>query len=545
MKSRISSFTAATLLAMAVAACAPGNPVTPPASTGGVSTDVAGDAPATAAPTASPTSAPDTPAPTPSAAPSAGQQAIGTGTLRGKVYDENGAAVAEGTVVIRSLNASAPFETTIALIRGSYVANAVPAGVPIEVTASRTGWTSRTQVTNVLPTLPNVVPNEINFGGAANAYFLARYPEVIAVTPANDATNVSADKLVYTLTLSEPLDLANRRRFERAVRIVPANDAANGGIAASTSDLESQEDNGLPLNLLMPYQVQRGSVFMDETARAAEVSWSADGRTATLSFDAPLIASSRDEAKYQVVLISDGTRITDGDGHQLGTNAAGSRTSYPAAGEVIRSVFKPQSLALKAVPGLSGADAAWAATHTNVVTFEVAEDKTVPVLTAVGVTRRSTDTRISLTFSEPMAAFNNTKAGFSSAAIAELANYSFAVAKRTSKLDGIKLDGTVGASDLVDPAVTLTWDADNQLEREFKFDPASFAADGQTATAGQVVAEVDPLDAKRVMLTLVGRPNFFLSEFAGIKARVVGVQDPAGNTITINQADRNVKTGQI
>jgi hypothetical protein len=52
-------------------------------------------------------------------------------------------------------------------------------------------------------------------------------------------------------------------------------------------------------------------------------------------------------------------------------------------------------------------------------------------------------------------------------------------------------------------------------------------------------------DAKRVMLTIVGRPNFFSSEIAGIKARVVGVQDPAGNTITTNQADRNVKTGQI
>lgn len=543
MKSRISSLTAAALLAMAVAACAPGNPAAPTAGTGGVSTDVAGETPATIAPTAAPTAAPD--APTPTATPSAGQQAVGTGTLRGKVYDENGAAVAEGQVVIRSLSAGAPFETTIALIRGSYVVNGVPAGVPVEVTASRNGWTSRTQVTNVLPTLPNVVPNEINFGGANNPYFLARYPEVIAVSPADDATNVGADKLVYTLTLSEPLDLTNRRRFERAVRIVPANDAANGGLAASTSDLEKQEDNGLPLNLLIPYQIQRGAVFMDETTRAAAVSWSADGRTATLSFDAPLITSSSDEAKYQVVLISDGTRITDGDGHQLGTDAAGSRTSYPPAGEVIRSVFKPQSLALKAVPGLSGAEAAWAATHLNVVSFEVAEDRTAPMLTAVGVTRRATDTRISLTFSEPMAAFNNTKSGFSSAAIAELANYSFAVAERTSELDGIKLDGAVGAPELVDPAVTLTWGADNQVEREFKFDPAAFAADRQTASPGQVVAEVDPLDAKRVMLTIVGRPNFFSSELAGIKARVVGVEDPAGNAITANQADRNVKTGQI
>ena len=55
---------------------------------------------------------------------------------------------------------------------------------------------------------------------------------------------------------------------------------------------------------------------------ARAVRWSADGLTASLDFDAPLVASQSDEAKYQVVLVSDGTRIVDGEGNQLGTDGA-------------------------------------------------------------------------------------------------------------------------------------------------------------------------------------------------------------------------------
>lgn len=548
MKFRFSSFAVA-LIAVGVAACAPTNPTTPP--TGNIGADVQGDAnpPAPSAPVSTPPVASPAPSASPSASPSTvAQAAVGAGTLRGMVYDDAGAPLASGDVWVRSLSTSAPFETRVSIVSGSYVANQVPAGVPVQVTAMRSGWTSRTQVTNVIPPGRQQQGTDLHFGGTSNAYFVSKYPEIASVEPVTKSTNVSADKLFFKLTLSEPLDDTNRRRLERALRVIPANDIANGGQAGTTSDLEAQEDNGLALNLQIPYQITRGTSFLDEDARTAQVTWSADGLTASLTFDAPLIAAQSDEAKYQVVLISDGTRIVDGEGNQLGTDGNGSLGSYPLAGGVIHSVFKPDALAIRDIPGLTNGsrEERWASTHTNTTTFRLAKDKVSPTLVGVSVSRPGTDTRIALTFSEPMAAFDGTSTGYSSAQLTELANYTFAIARTPAQLDGTKLDGDVDPGAVLDPRVTATYGtATADREKEFRFDTAAFTATRAGAVTGQVLVEVDPLDASRVLLTLIGRSQFFASEISGIKARAEGLQDPAGNNITDTAADRNIKIGTL
>jgi hypothetical protein len=549
MKSRFFSLSLLTLIAVGVAACSETNPSAPPA-TGGVSSDIQGSA---QEPSASPlvSTAPETPAPSASesasTAPTPGTQAIGVSTIRGKVYDQSGATLSSGQVRVRSLNPSAPFDSTVDVLGGNYVVNSVPAGVSLEVTALRSGWTSRSQVTTALPLMRNVEATTLNFGGGTNPYFLSNYPEISAIDPVSKASNVDPTKLTVKLTLSEPLDATNRRRLERALRVIPANAAANGGALGTTSDLEAQEDNGGALNLLIPYQVRSNSLFMEEEARMASVGWSADGREATLSFDAPMITDQNDEAKYQVVLISDGERITDGSGNQLGTNEAGSLASYPARDQVIRSVFKPESLAIKTVPGLSAGskEAAWAATHNNMSVFKVAKDKAAPTLVSVGATNLGKDTRIALTFSEPMAAYNGTVTGLTRGGVLNLANYSFAIGETAADLESTKLDGIVDPGQVIDPRVRLTYSAESDWEREFRFNAAAFAADRATAATGQVAIEVDPLDAKRVLLTIVGVQRYFGTEASAIKARAEGVQDPAGNAITGSSADRRTVVGRL
>lgn len=551
MKSRFFSLSMLTLIAVGVAACSAPAPNAP--STGGtVTSDIQGNAQGPSPAASAPADSPNTPAasasPTaPSASPAVGTQSIGVGTIRGKVYDQSGATLPSGEVRVRSLNPSAPFDSVVQVIQGSYVVNNVPAGVSIEVTAQKGGWTSRSQVTTVLPLMKDIEATTMNFGGANNPYFLSNYPEVSAIEPASKASNVDPNKLMVKLTLSEALDSTNRRRFERALRVIPANDAANGGLAASTSDLEAQEDNGAPLNLLIPYQVRNNSTFMEEEALKASVGWSADGLQATLTFDAPLVTHQSDEARYQVVLLSSGERITDGAGNQLGTNDAGSLSSYPAVNAVIRSVFKPESLSLKTVPGLAAGskEAAWAATHTNASSFKVAKDKTAPTLVSVTASNLSNDTRIALTFSEPMAAYNGTATGLTQASVLDLANYSFAVGETASDLESTKLDGLVDLGLVIDPQTRATFAAESDWEREFRFDAAAFTATRTGATTGQVVVEVDPLDARRVMLTVVGRARFFGLEASALKARAERVQDPAGNAITGSSADRNTPTGRL
>src|SRR5689334_22680927 len=63
----------------------------------------------------------------PSVVPSAPSGLAAT-TMSGKVHDEEGAPVAAAKVRIRSLNPSAPFDSTVDVVQGAYVVNGVPSG---------------------------------------------------------------------------------------------------------------------------------------------------------------------------------------------------------------------------------------------------------------------------------------------------------------------------------------------------------------------------------------------------------------------------------
>lgn len=513
---------------------------------------------ASAAPTTTPgaSAAPTTPGASvaPSTTPSA--TPLQPTTLRGKVYDLEGATVSTGAkVTVKSLNPSSPFESTVDVISGSYVVNNVPAGVQLEISAGRDGWTKRTRVETLLP-LASTQPNIVNFGSTTtgtsedpegDAYFISKYPEIMSTMPADDAENVDPTKLTYVLTLSEPLDATNQRRFANAIRVFPANQYASP--AAAATDLE---DSGNVTAVVdgtsgYPYAVEEGTLFLDDDDTRATVTWDAAGQVATLTFNAPLISNETEAAKYQVGLVNESASTTDNkiqdkENNQLGTNEAGSLESYPATGNLILNTFKEVDLSLAGAStettGTSGTiasarDYRWAVTHENVSTFEVAEDNTDPQLTAVSVSEVGTDTRIQLTFSEPMAAFNGTTAGYARGTVLDVANYTFAVGETAADLDDVTLDGDVNTTTVFS---TPIGDAPAEREVEFRFGANS----APTPTTVEVSSD-DP----RIVRLVFNTTTLFATNVSAVKARAEAVQDPAGNAITETQADTQVKVGSI
>lgn len=508
---------------------------------------------ATAAPSSpSPTATPGTgesPAPgvTPSVTPS--ESPLENTTIRGTVFDLDGARVDAAKVTVKSLNPSNPFDSTVDVINGTYVVNSVPAGVQLEVTATKDGWTTRSRVETLLPLTASDETNIVNFGGSSNddsegrSYFISKYPEIMAVEPAEDATGVDPSSLTVKLTLSEALDTTNQRRFEDAIRVVPGNSFASLSTFA-TSTVPNLEDTATTASGLddFAYAIAENSTFLGDDDTRATVEWTEEGKVATLTFNAPLLSAEDDAAKYQIVMVAPGAVIEDADGNDFGVynGSFGGYASAPS-GTILGGTFKEADLA---VPSGSTGVAAWLASHSVASTFEVAEDETTPTLTGVSVTELTGSTRITFTFSEPIAAY----AGGGDAAFGVdwmglgtvaagstdvLDNFTFAVAENAADLDDVELDGDSPTAETL--GGDLIGNSSAEREREFYFVP------GGTATLG---FEVNPDDAKQLRL-VISDATVFGNEVNAIKARVEGVEDPAGNAITDTQADANVVSGSI
>jgi hypothetical protein len=537
----------------------------------------------TATPTAgTPTTGPSTPASgEPTAAPSAvpSKSPLEATTVQGKVYDETGALVNTGAkIMIKSLNPSNPFETTVDVVNGNYVANNVPSGVLVEITAMRDGWTSRTKVENLLP-LASVTAggNQVNFGGTIGSstnedpYFISKYPEVISTEPVDEADLADSTQFTYKLTLSEALDATNQRRFAQAIRVWPVNFnavTATTGRVAGTSNVDQATATGLTRDASLTnvvnvdtgagfyvsqaatsYTLQEGSSFNTDS-NLATVTWDASGKVATFSFKAPLKASSAGKANYAVGLLSNGEseRIVDANGDQLGLSPALSG-NYPAQGTTIADAFKKPTL-----PTLgNGLDAAGrlAATHNTVARFSVAEDDTAPVLQSVAVTGGNV---ITLTFSEPLIAFGGTGTPLSIGAL-DPRNYRIRLAEKLDDLASEKMDSsaTEYPADGTTPGVALM--SAMELNRTYQLNDS-----GTVANAFEVkVSETDPkaLLLRRANFTTNAGDKFPVTAKA-IRVRVLtggetdasvgqgtnGVQDPAGNKIQSSN-DSNLKSANI
>lgn len=169
---------------------------------------------ASATPGASPS--PDAPAAT---TPPLDISVIESTTLNGKVFDLGHAPLDGVKVVVRSLSDSTPFEADSVTVGGSYSFNAVPAGIQLEIIASKEGYASRRRV-EVIKSNKTGDPrlNRYDFGTDGTAQStgtdfnaLTDSPEVIAVTPGRNESQVAASS-AFKLSFSEPVDRATVER---------------------------------------------------------------------------------------------------------------------------------------------------------------------------------------------------------------------------------------------------------------------------------------------------------------------------------------------
>lgn len=559
------------LLSLAATACAP-TPLqsTPTAS---ASASAAGGASSNpASPTPSPTaSAPAVVSPTPSSSAAVNQGGAVNPklvVLSGTVYDEAGAPVDGASVTVNSLDSSISYKATTTTNQGSYVVNNLPEGVNVEIIATKANWTSRRRVGSFQAAA--TVRNEIDFGGPITdttapgaAYFISKYPEVAKTEPAYNASDVDPTSLTYKLTLSEPLDDTNRRRFEDAIRVLPANHlAAPTGVFKDFQDFEDKNNDYKPDDTTQwAYSIKKGSLFLAEPNTRATVSWDPTNTVATLTFPAPLITDKNDTAKYEVGLAAGTDPIVDPFNNQLGMDKSNSFTTPPPSGTLIRHAFVPANLSISGNPA-SGADR-WAATHQSVSVFNVKLDNQAPKLVAVAYAKNlGPDSRFELTFDKPMAAYNGTTTGRLDSSLTTgtiLDDLTLAVSDQTGGTSRDNLKGNSAsvkvfnfnsAAPMLSSATDL-WGADSsQVDTEFKLDKAAFTNTARTSLVapgdrGKITVEVNPNNPKMVFLYIFNRGDIFDSRMAEIKARVEGVADPAGNAIKSADADNDQVSGSL
>ncbi|MEB3328892.1 MAG: carboxypeptidase-like regulatory domain-containing protein, partial [Candidatus Sericytochromatia bacterium] len=482
-----------------------------------------------------------TPGPTGSPSPSAAR------TLTGEVRDLADAPLAGVTVTARSLEAATAFEgETRTGPEGRWsLAGLPPAGTMLEVWARGAGLTPRRRVVTV-----GEGATTLMFGGAGAgaAFFLSDRPEVTAVEPLPDG-ELGAAAVRLRLALSRPLAPESRARFAAALRLLPANDTAGRG-STDLSRRPRSHPAALRPEAAAPWALQVDSRLSRRSPVRARVSWEAEGQTALLTFGGAL-PTGGSRGRYQLLLVSDGRPLVDEAGQALGTGPSGEARGVWEPGQVVLGAFLAPDPDLGAVSGLpaASADARWAGTHDAALGFWTPRDDDAPTLVAVDHEEAGSDTRLRLTFDEPLVAFDGSDEGRRGAGTglvaADLGGLGFLVAERGKlRLDALR-DGRTDEAVVLDPRVTTRFGVSAERNTAFVFAPAAFVPVGDPAPPGSVQLAPDPADPTTLVLTLVGRSGFFDPALEGLAVRVEGVGDPAGNRRRRTLADANVVAGTL
>lgn len=316
----------------------------------------------TTVPTPRPSAPPPTASPTPSATPSLPILQTPTTIVAGLVLDEEGRPIDGARIEVNSLSSGAPYTGSAIAYDGSWVINNIPTGLDVELIASKDGWTTRRRV-GAFQINPGQ-RNEVDFGhpDAGNpgaAYFLSRHTEVTQVT-----LERSSDVRLH-LHLSEPLDDQNRRRFEDAVRVLPANKEAAGGKPLLGDFTRERAPDGFVLD-------GKDGVIRKNTLSGSKritAGWNADNTELTLEIPSALLPR-RSGARYQVLLASPSgsERIVDKDQSELGLTDAGTWAGPIPLGQLIRAPFLRPDLVISQQP--SSGPARWTTTHADAVAIE-------------------------------------------------------------------------------------------------------------------------------------------------------------------------------
>lgn len=454
----------------------------------------------------------------------------------GRVYDEFGLPLSGATVRIKGQDPALAYDSNTLTSDGFYVVNNVPEGKPVVVSATKAGMITRQRTWTSWPN-PQC-RNIVDFGGlevAAAPFGLSSRPEILSVTPVVPKATASPIPLEIAVRLSESLDDVARTRFERGLRVLPADAVAADN--AHFRQLSGQAMPGPEVQVdgnpaVTPYSIHVGAPFLGKSY--GTVRWSRDGLEAIFGFGAPVVTSPNG-ARYQWVLVAT-EGLVDPAGNMLGTNAAFQRTMPPAGSVLARTVLRPKPRTDARTVTLTPAEAQWVLDHDDAVTFDVAPDRQAPKLVTMGATSVDDDTLIALVFSEPMAAYDGMPNGKRGAGLDLLANYSLVLG-----LNGevpASLFDVPGLPREIDPrtGTKAFGEALSDLGRPFRLAAAAQVWQRAGATPGSVLVEVDADDPRRVNLFILGirdyfRPKGIIPPRGDVGVRLMGISDPAGNAI--------------
>ncbi len=236
---------------------------------------------ASAMPSADPSA---TASPSATLAPSEGDiSVIERTTFNGKVYDDTNAPLDGVTVTAKSLNSSVAYEVSTVTAGGTYAFNNAPAGVQLEITASRNGYTTRRRV-EVLKSNKQGDPdanrydfgvassNSTGFGTEFNA--LSDKPEVTMVTPGRNASGINPGTS-FVLRFSEPMD---RQTVVDAFQIHAFGTSETLSVDDETTFNAASASNGN----ISGTSGNNGSLVWDKSAFNA--SWNSDDTEVTMTF---------------------------------------------------------------------------------------------------------------------------------------------------------------------------------------------------------------------------------------------------------------------
>jgi hypothetical protein len=317
--------------------------------------------------------------------------------VAGIVYDDAATRLDQATITAKALGggkfANGTDTLTVTSQQGAYTLEGCPVDGTIQVTASKTGYTTRMQTIVPKHVVPGAInPNVLHFGDTTTdpglIYALSNKPEVVSATPASAGTGISP-ATTFTLTFHTPVTTAD----VEANFAIYASGTAGQSQALSLPDvaLTNRYDGGKDIggagNGL-------GSVIPDASkfiydASSMTASWSESNKKVTFTF--------KPGAKLP----------TDKDATKLPKYAMS---------------FKGG--AIRDASGVNGRTDQWfrlSPVQANRVgsAFTVAADTTAPKLMGVTATNKADDAGqnggdpdvILATFSEPMALFPGDQGG--------------------------------------------------------------------------------------------------------------------------------------
>lgn len=463
-------------------------------------------------------------------------------TLSGAVYDADGKAIDRGPRVRIIL--SNKQEKLLDVTNGTYEMPEEALSGDVSVTAEWYGRGARTQHVK----LARGFRYRLNFGEPnteTECYALSSVPEVLSVTPIQDATKVDLQKVGLLLTLSEVLPAATLDNFVTSLRLLPANATASGEDKAPT-DLSPKVGDDPSLGATVgiadfPYAVApftwgtpaggvKGVVPLSLFDKKTGFTVDPGGRVVSVSFPLPLL-NGEQGGRYQLVCVADPDHLVkDSDGNVLGTDASGKLGTQPAKDKILNNVFLSPYLGTSSFKR-DNVDTRWNSTHTNAVAFTLVPDTTPPKLTGVKVAVKEGETLLNLTFNEAVLALGK-NGTVNRNSVKDLANYTFAVGLTSAALsEGVLLTG--GKKSGAAPVIALKSNAtgfgkggDSELGREFRLtsDPAA-------------PVKVDITGLSQVTLSIPNGNLFDQDTARALVARVEGVHDPSNNPIPVTQAD--------